>query len=177
MSVASPRAARTARASAPSKLSAPASAGDALSTQVCFRLHSIQGAHVREQGAVVCVNGVTFVLAPRTAAPCVRYYEGAYCVFVAPGEAIRFSVGVFTPEDGASGFFHCFVRYNVAPPPGPIRQNLVLESIGGAYAINVSLFAAPSLRASPHRACGSAASSARASPRAARSLSRSRELA
>lgn len=131
--------------------------------QVCFGLHSIEGRHLKEQAAVVCVNGVTFVLYPRGSAKHIRYYEDAYCVFIAPGDPIRLSVGVATPQTRSKGFLHCFACYRMRPPREAVVRDLTLQTVGGCYSIRMSLLVAPSARGSPLRPTSArAASSARA---------------
>lgn len=118
------------------------------STQISFGLHSIQGSHLKDQAAVICVNGSTFVMYPRHVKPQLRIYESAYTMFIPPNEDIKFSIGVVTPEDKTSGtgFLHCFVKHTIKAPEQPVIQNLTLESPGSLYTINVSVYIAPSVR-------------------------------
>jgi hypothetical protein len=166
MSLASPVTPRTARSSLSPARPASQQSADTTSTQVTFYLHSIRGSHLSDQAAVVCLNGITFVLYPRTVAPRIRYYESGFSAYVPPNVDLRFSVGVFTPDNDTTGFLHCFVRYNMTAPTEPIKQDVVLESRGNVYAINVSLYIAPSTRGSAEKSSRSGSQASRSSPRA-----------
>jgi hypothetical protein len=173
MNLASPRTPRTARSSLSPARPASQQSIDTTSTQVTFFLHSIRGSHLSDQAAVVCLNGITFLLYPRTVAPRVRYYESGFCAYLPPNEDIRFSVGVFTPDNDTTGFLHCFVRYNMSAPTEPIKQDVVLESPGNVYAINVSIYIAPSTRGSPEKPTRPNSQASRFSPQVKTSSRRS----
>ena len=123
-------------------------APQATATQVSFGLHSIQGSHLKEQAAVVCVNGSTFVLYPRFMKKDLRLYESAYTMFIPPNEDVSFSVGVITPEGKSKGFLHCFMKHTVRAPKEPLLQELTLKSPGDVYTVEVSLYVCPSTRTS-----------------------------
>lgn len=121
-------------------------APEATSTQVWFGLHSIHGSHVKDQAAVVCVNGSTFVLYPRYIKKDLHLYESAYTLFIPPNEDVSFSVGVVTPEGKSKAFLHCFMKHTIRAPREPLLQELKMKSPGDVYTVNVSLYVCPSTR-------------------------------
>lgn len=115
--------------------------------QISYIIHNVKGDHIDDQAAVVCIDGETFLLEPRSTSFSkignkkvqTRYYESGNTIYTDNSDEIHFSVGIVTPNSRGKFHLHTFSYVNFKPSESPTLRKLIMTTPAQAYEITVSI--------------------------------------